>query len=152
MYQETYAFMCTIYCAQKYTNISGLWEGCHSQRQQLKVSEELFQLCWTTRPWQACQSPCHLSSTGVKELRGVFRQPGARSPVVNERHSWQGTQRSMTRLNMNIKEITHRVAHVLAGFLTPVFHPLPSGLWDGIRADILPFIGLMVQSFMCVCG
>ncbi|KAI2659059.1 Metabotropic glutamate receptor 3 [Labeo rohita] len=28
---------------------------------------------------KACQSPCHLSSAGVKELRGVFRQPGAHS-------------------------------------------------------------------------
>lgn len=87
---------------------------------------------------------------GWKSFEGSSGSLELVHPVVNERRSWQGTQRSMTRLNMNIKEITHRVAHVLAGFLTPVFHPLPSGLWDGIRADILPFIGWWYKA-LCVC-
>lgn len=41
------------------------------------------------------------ASRGLKAAWSLF------SPLVNERCSWQGTQRSMTRPNMNIKEITH---------------------------------------------
>lgn len=153
MYQETDTFMHTIYCVEKYTSISVF----HSCGKDVTASDSNWRSQRSSSNCAGQQGPdkpakAHATcpALGWKSFEGS----SGSLELVQPSGKWEtllaGNPKKHDTTEHEYKGDNTRVAHVLTGFLTPVFHPLPSGLWDGIRADILPFIGWWYNA-QCVC-
>lgn len=137
-------YLCTQYCAEEYTFEFFTLVGRMSQ--PATAIEGLRAALPITLANRALTRPAKAHATCPALGWKSFEGSSGSLELIQPSGKWETLlagipYTSMTRQNMNIKEITHAVAHVLAGFLTPAFHPLPSGLCDEIRAYILPFIG-----------
>lgn len=102
-------------------------------------------------PDKACQSPSHLSSTGVKELRGVFRQPGARSAQWQMRstlgrepkHKHDTTEHEYKGDNARSSTCPHWFSHTC-------FSPIAIWIVRRNQGSHITIHRLMVQSLMCL--